>query len=65
MISPNFVYIALNEERNKNLKGSKEEKLDQLSIYDKLHLAVDFISGMTDSYAVNLYEELTGIKLPR
>lgn len=30
-----------------------------------LHLAVDFISGMTDSYAVNLYEELTGIKLPR
>ena len=28
-------------------------------------LAVDFISGMTDSYAVNLYEELTGIKLPR
>ena len=65
LISPNFVYIALNEERNKNLKGSKEEKLDQLSIYDKLHLAVDFISGMTDSYAVNLYEELTGIKLPR
>ncbi|MDR1005303.1 MAG: dNTP triphosphohydrolase [Bacteroidales bacterium] len=31
--------------------------------YKKLQLIVDFISGMTDSYAIHLYQELTGIKL--
>lgn len=31
--------------------------------YRKLQLIVDFISGMTDSYAINLYQELKGIKL--
>lgn len=31
--------------------------------YKKLQLVVDFISGMTDTYAINLYQELKGIKL--
>lgn len=31
--------------------------------YKKLQLIVDFISGMTDSYAINLYQELKGIKI--
>lgn len=31
--------------------------------YKKLQLIIDFITGMTDSYAINLYQELTGIKL--
>lgn len=31
--------------------------------YKKLQLIVDFISGMTDRYAINLYQELKGIKL--
>ena len=31
--------------------------------YKKLQLIVDFVSGMTDSYALNLYQELKGIKL--
>ena len=31
--------------------------------YKKLQMIIDFISGMTDSYAINLYQELTGIKL--
>lgn len=31
--------------------------------YKKLQLVVDFISGMTDSYAINLFQELKGIKL--
>ena len=31
--------------------------------YKKLQMIVDFISGMTDTYAINLYQELTGIKL--
>lgn len=33
------------------------------SFYNKLRLIVDFIAGMTDRYAVNLYQELKGIKL--
>ena len=32
--------------------------------YEKMHLIVDFISGMTDSYAVSLYKKLLGISLP-
>ena len=31
--------------------------------YTKLRLIVDFIVGMTDSYAIDLYQELKGIKL--
>jgi dGTPase len=31
--------------------------------YRKIQLIVDFISGMTDTYAINLYQELKGIKL--
>lgn len=32
--------------------------------YKKLQLVVDFISGMTDSYALNLHRALTGVTLP-
>ena len=59
LISYNFKYIALYDYGNNSLR-----KTENLSIYDKLHLVVDFISGMTDSYAVNLYKELTGINIP-
>lgn len=31
--------------------------------YKKLQMIIDFLSGMTDTYAINLYQELTGIKL--
>ena len=34
-----------------------------LNEYKKIQLVVDFISGMTDSYAINLFQELNGIKL--
>lgn len=60
LISSNFKYIA-EYDYNHNCK----KKDSDISVYDKLHLAVDFISGMTDSYAVNLYKELTGISLPQ
>lgn len=41
------------------------EKIEDYSnsSYNRLHLIVDFIAGMTDRYAVNLYQELKGIKL--
>lgn len=60
LISSNFKYIALH-----NYEQNCQKNLSDISVYDKLHLAVDFISGMTDSYAVNLYKELTGISLPQ
>lgn len=59
LISSNFKYIALY-----NYEDNSKKTLKELSIYDKIHLVVDFVSGMTDSYAVNLYKELTGISIP-
>jgi dGTPase len=32
--------------------------------YLRLLLLTDFVSGMTDSYAVTLYKKVTGISLP-
>ncbi|PHV72210.1 deoxyguanosinetriphosphate triphosphohydrolase [Sporanaerobium hydrogeniformans] len=59
LISDNFIYICkLNEE------GKPEKTFENFTLYDKLILITDFITGMTDSYAVNLYKELIGIKLP-
>lgn len=59
IISPNFKYIA-KFDYNKNC----EREFSELSLYEKMQLITDYISGMTDSYAVNLYKELTGYKLP-
>lgn len=58
-ISANYKYIALYD-----YERQKKRTFDELTTYDKLHLIVDFVSGMTDSYAVSLYKELTGISLP-
>ncbi len=33
-------------------------------IYEKLQTVVDYVSGMTDSYALNLYRKIEGIELP-
>lgn len=38
------------------------EKYDNIE-YRKLQLVVDFISGMTDRYAITLFQELKGIKI--
>lgn len=68
LISDNFKYICcLNDEKNSD--GLKEYKIEtkdfkDIETYKKLLLITDFISGMTDSYAVNLYKELFGVKLP-
>lgn len=59
IISPNFKYIFLWDYDNNKPKQFKDARM-----YDKLLLITDFISGMTDSYAVNLYKELLGVKLP-
>lgn len=38
-------------------------KDDQPSDYDKLLLVTDFICGMTDNYALDLYKQLKGINI--
>lgn len=59
IISDNFRYVCCNDYKEKRRKDFTEVRL-----YDKLILITDFISGMTDLYAVNLYKELIGVKLP-
>jgi dGTPase len=34
------------------------------NLYDQLQTIVDFVSGMTDLYALDLYRKITGISLP-
>ena len=72
LISPNFRYIALHSHKKARPfsdcalsdRESEKDLLDELSPYERLHLVTDFIAGMTDSYAVNLYQDLMGGKLP-
>jgi dGTPase len=61
MISNNFVFVhCLNEE----LEELSIKKVCELDDYSKLLLITDFISGMTDSYAVDLHQKLKGVKMP-
>ena len=39
-------------------------ELEQLSAYERMLLVTDFVSGMTDSFAVELYQRIRGISLP-
>ena len=36
----------------------------QIDVYDRLQMIIDFVSGMTDSFAVSLFRKLKGISLP-
>jgi dGTPase len=59
LISENFRYVhKLDEE------GKPTKTIQDMALYDKLLLITDFISGMTDSYAVDLYQRLSGVRLP-
>jgi dGTPase len=51
LISPNFRFIA------------EAFPSDNDGVYDRLLLVTDFISGMTDSYAIDLYQRLSGIRM--
>ena len=42
-------------------RADAEGKDEGYRLCPRLLLVTDFISGMTDSYAKNLYQELTGI----
>lgn len=55
LISRNFIFV-------KNLEFN-EKDMTKFTDYQKLQIVVDFISGMTDSYAVNLHKRLSNGKL--
>ena len=38
--------------------------VSQLAAYDRTLVATDYVSGMTDSFAVELYQRIRGISLP-
>ena len=59
LISDNYKYIATFD-----YQKHVSKKLKDITDYDKMHLIVDFVAGMTDSYAVSLYKKLLGISLP-
>ncbi|MEC3249082.1 deoxyguanosinetriphosphate triphosphohydrolase [Bacillus cereus] len=59
LVSENFRHI---QSIDKN--GLPSIEFEHLPLYNRLLLITDFISGMTDSYAVNLHQKLLGVKLP-
>lgn len=58
LFSNNFKYIFCHDE------NCKKKDFKETSLYDRLLLVTDHISGMTDSYAVTLYKQLMGVELP-
>lgn len=48
----------------KEMTGSPDALINQLSSYQRLLVVTDYISGMTDRFAVELFQRLSGIKLP-
>lgn len=47
-----------------SLMPSRVADFEVLSAYERTLLATDFVSGMTDSFAVELYQRIRGISLP-
>jgi len=41
----------------------EDSKIDELDDYYKLRIIVDFISGMTDQFALNHYQKISGQKI--
>lgn len=61
-------YIDKKLSRIEGLDGTFESYFDDIDInkmsqYSKLRMIVDFVSGMTDKYAVTLYQQLSGQRL--
>jgi dGTPase len=72
ILSPDFKPGNSNRESRlyKNLSSSYRHIYERYSkkyygndTYNKIQLVVDFVVGMTDSYAINLYQKLKGVNL--
>lgn len=53
LISYNYKFLNLELSPYKKIYGEKDAH-----IYDRLRMVIDFVSGMTDTYALNLYKKL-------
>lgn len=42
----------------------REKVFEDFSAYQRILIATDYISGMTDTFAIELYQKLSGIRLP-
>lgn len=59
--------LSVGEVRSRTLPALMPEigaDLSSLTNHDRTLLATDFVAGMTDSFAVGLYQRLRGISLP-
>lgn len=73
VLSNAFLRVALHENEKNGLKPTKYAyysrdtlinlDLETLPSYTKLRMVVDLISGMTDKYAVSVYQQLSGQRL--
>lgn len=58
------LFLLISNNYRDILKNYPSEMIDnEPSVYDRLLLVTDFVCGMTDTYAMDLYRRLTGIKL--
>ena len=55
-------YVNLISQNLRDEYVKAESKNESERLYNKLMMVIDFISGMTDSYMKNLYQELYGIE---
>lgn len=63
-----FIYAMLNPNYNysqKMLSMIPDQFIakDEATVYEKVRAALDFVSGMTDLYAVDLYKDIKGISI--
>lgn len=59
-----FQLISSNYRHIQNIKDGVFIEEKSLSKQERIQLVIDFISGMSDSYALNLHKMLLGMKLP-
>jgi dGTPase len=63
-----FIYAVLYPTQTKSGKILKlvpeQLKHKKENLYNDIQIIVDFISGMTDLYAIDLYRKITGINIP-
>jgi len=44
--------------------NDRKKALSRMSTYQKILAVTDYVSGMTDSYAVNLFQTVSGMRIP-
>jgi dGTPase len=59
-------FLTADSKKHKGLGqlDSRLKALDDLSFNERMYLLMDYVSGMTDSYAVQMFQRLSGISLP-